>query len=483
MRLPLLLLAALAAALAPSAPAQTLPELGDAAGAAIAPQTERRIGESIVREIRFRDPAYVDDAEVTDYIDALGRRLLGAVPGARQDFEFFAVRDGTINAFALPGGFIGVHTGLLMAAENESEVASVLAHEIAHVTQRHIARLIGAQQQMQLPSMIALAAAILIGSSRPDLAAGAAVAAQAGMVQRQLSYTRDFEREADRVGFQTLAGAGFDVHAMPGFFEKMQRQSRLADDGAVPGYLRTHPMTPERIADTAGRAASAPYRQHLDSLEFHLVRAKLRAESGEPRVAVEHFSAAIRDRRYANEAAARYGLASAHLRAGQTRQAQAALAGLRGTGAASPMIETLKARVQDASGDAAGALATLEQAQQRYPGRLSLAYAYVEALEKAGRPQDALAALAEPVRLYPRDGKLRTLQARNYAAVGKRLLQHQAQAELYVLRGSLPAAIEQLQLAQAAGDGNFYELSVVEARLKELRAQHAQEVKDAKQLR
>jgi predicted Zn-dependent protease len=198
---------------------------------------------------------------------------------------------------------------------------------------------------------------------------------------------------------------------------------------------------------------------------------------------VEHFAAAIRDRRYANEAAARYGLVTAHLRAGQTREAQSALAALRATGAASPMIETLQARVQRAAGDAAGALATLGKGQQRYPGRLSLAYAYVEALEQAGRPQEAMAALAEPMRLYPRDAKLRAMQARIYAALGRRLLQHQAQAEVYLLRGSLPAAIEQLQLAQAAGDGNFYELSVVEARLKELRAQHTQEMKDAKQQR
>jgi predicted Zn-dependent protease len=482
MRFLIVLLAACAAAwpcLAPAQP-QPLPELGDAAGAAIAPQTERRIGESIVRDIRYRDPAYVEDAEITDYIDALGRQLLATVPGARPDFEFFAVRDSTINAFALPGGFIGVHTGLLTAAENESEVASVLGHEIGHVTQRHIARMIATQQQMQLPGMIALAAALLIGASRPDLAAGAAAAAQASMLQTQLSYSRDFEREADRVGFQTLAAAGFDVHAMPTFFEKMQRQSRLADDGLVPSYLRTHPMTVERIADIEGRAANAPYRQHLDSLEFHLVRAKLRAESGEAREAVEHYAAAIRDRRYANEAAARYGLVVAQLRAGQKREAQASLAALRATRASSPMIDTLTARVQRATGDAAGALATLAQALQRYPGRLSVAYAYVEALGQADRPQEALAALAEPMRRYPHDARLRALQARNYAALGKRLAQHQAQAEVYVLRGSLPAAIEQLQLAQAAGDGDFYELSVVEARLKELRARYALEMKDAK---
>lgn len=482
MRLMLVLLAGLLAAVSPATRslAQPLPELGDAAGAAIAPQLERRIGESIVRDIRERDPAYMDDAEVARYLDGLGRRLLGAVPGARQDFEFFAVRDAAINAFALPGGFIGVHSGLLTAAESESEVASVLAHEIAHVTQRHVARLIGAQQQMQLPSMIALAAAILLGRSRPDLATGAAAAAQAGAVQQQLSYTRDFEREADRVGFQTLAAAGFDVHAMPSFFEKMQRQARVADDGTMPSYLRTHPMTAERIADAGSRAAAAPYRQHLDSLEFHLVRAKLRAEGGEPLAAVAHFAAAVRDRRYANEAAARYGLVAARLRARQAREAQSGLAGLRGTGAASPMIEALAARVQQSVGDAAGALATLRQALQRFPDWVPLVYDHAEALRQAGRQAEALASLAEPLRQNPRDLRLRALQAQLYAGLGKRLLQHQAQAELYVLRGSLPAAVEQLQLAQAAGDGNFYDLSVVEARLKELRALHAQELRDLK---
>jgi predicted Zn-dependent protease len=441
---------------------------------------ERRIGESIVREIRYRDPAYVDDAEVTAYLDSLGRRLLSTIPDARHEFEFFAVRDPAINAFALPGGFVGVHTGLLVAAENESELASVLAHEIAHVTQRHIARLIGAQQQMQLPSMVALAAAILLGGSRPDLAAGAAAAAQGGVISQQLAYTRDFEREADRIGFRTLQAAGFDVRAMPGFFEKMQRYGRLGDDGTVPSYLRTHPMTTERIADAEGRAASAQYRQHLDSLDFHLVRAKLRAESGEPLDAVAALAAAVRERRYANEAAARYGLVYARLRARQIAEARADLAQLRATGATSPMIETLAARVQQASGDTAGSLGTLGTALQRYPGRLPLVYAYVQALHQAGRNEEALQALQAPARRHPEDDRLRVLQAQTYAALGKRLLQHMAQAELYVLRGSVPAAIEQLQLARAAGDGNFYELSAVEARLKELRARHAEELRDAK---
>ncbi|MGD9952091.1 MAG: M48 family metalloprotease [Burkholderiales bacterium] len=481
MRFLSLLLGGWLACLAPAS-AQPLPELGDAAGAAIAPQVERRIGEAIARDIRFRNPSYVDDAEINDYLDSLGRRLLAASAQARQgfEFEFFAVRDAAINAFALPGGFVGVHTGLLLAAGNESELASVLAHEIAHVTQRHIARQIGAQQQMQLPSMVALAAAILLGASRPDLAAGAAAAAQGGVIQQQLNYTRDFEREADRIGYRMLLEAGFDVRAMPGFFEKMQRYSRLGDDGSVPSYLRTHPMTTERIADAQGRAEHAPYRQYMDSLDFHLARAKLRAEAGEPLDAVATLAGAVRDRRYANEAAARYGLVVAQLRARQVAEAQGGLESLRATGAASPMIEALAARVQQAAGDEAGALATLRQALQRYPGRLPLVYELAQALQRTGQQKAALAVLQESVRRHPDDARLRALQAQSYAALGKRLLQHQAQAELYVLHGSMPAAIEQLQLAQSAGDGDFYELSAVEARLRELRARHADELRSAK---
>jgi predicted Zn-dependent protease len=475
MRTAPLVMAALVA-LAPRALGQALPDLGGPGESALSPQMERRIGESIVRDMR-RDPAFVDDPEVSDYLGTLGARLTQATSGARHDFEFFAVRDPAINAFALPGGFVGVHTGLLNAAETESELASVLAHEIAHVTQHHIARMLGQQQQMQMPVMAAIAAAILLGRSRPDLATGAAAAAQAGAVSAQLAYSRDFEREADRVGLQALGAAGFDAGAMAVFFEKMQRSQRVSDDGTVPGYLRTHPITVERIADAQNKAASIPYRQHLDSAEFHLLRAKLRAESGDPRDALAHFEASVRDGRYASEAAARYGLASALLRARKAREADAELRRLRATGVSGAMIETLAARVKQALGDHVGAATLLAGARARYPHSRPVLYAHVDALQEAARNDEALAALNESVRLYPRDPRLHAMQAKTYAALGKRLLQHQAQAEYYALQGSLPAAIEQLQLARSAGDGDFYQLSVVDARLKELRAQHAQDSK------
>ena len=479
MRIPLLLVA-VCITVAPRAWGQALPDLGSAGDATLSPQMERRLGEAVMRDIRFREPSYVDDPEVSEYLATLGSRLTQASVGARQDFEFFAIRDNSINAFAMPGGFVGVHTGLISASETESELASVLAHEIAHVTQRHIARMLGQQQQMQMPMMVALAAAILLGRSRPDLATGAAVAAQAGAVQSQLAYSRDFEREADRLGLRALEGSGYDPHAMATFFEKMQRASRIADDGTMPGYLRTHPVTFERIADAQNRAAALPYRQHPDSAEFQLVRAKLRADQGDARDAVGYFDAVVREGRYASEAAARYGLASALLRARRARDADAEVARLRKTGAEGPMIETLAARVKQGLGEQEGAAKLLGSARKRYPYSRALLYAHVGVLYDAGRNQDALAALDEPMRSYPKDAALRQLQAKCYASLGKRLLQHQAQAEVYVLQGSLPAAIEQLQLARSAGDGDFYQLSVVDARLKELRTQHANEVRDAK---
>jgi len=263
------------------------------------------------------------------------------------------------------------------------------------------------------------------------------------------------------------------------FFDKMQRATRLSDDGSVPGYLRTHPLNTERIADAQSRAASLPYRQHLDSPEFQLVRAKLRAESGEARDAVSHFDSSVREKRYASEAAARYGLAAALLRARRAQEADAEIARLRATGSVA-MVETLAARIKQALGDKAGASALLTAARAKYPHSRPVLYAYVDVLEDSGRHQEALAATAEPLRLYPRDARLYALQSKVYASLGKRFLQHQAQAEVYALQGSLPAAIEQLQLARSAGDGDFYQLSVVDVTLRELRPQHAQETKDLK---
>jgi len=446
--------------------ADELPDLGDESQSALSPVQERKLGEGIMAQIRS-DPSYLNDPEVTDYLNTLGYRLVANSPDPAEPFEFFAISDSTINAFALPGGFVGVHTGLLLTAQSESELASVLSHEISHVTQRHIARLIAAQRRTGMASLAALAVAILAARSNSDVSAAAIVAAQAGAIQSQLNFTREHEREADRIGLQIMEKSGFDVHAMPIFFERLQKATRVYETGA-PSYLRTHPLTYERIADIQSRIEGVPFRQIPDSLEFQLVRARLSALEGSARDAVANFDRSIQEHKFTNEAAARYGLVVALLRVGDRVRARKEMALLLALRQKSPMIDALAAQTLIASGEVEKGLATYRDSLRTNPSRKALIYGYVGALIAANKAAEAIQFLNDSVDGRPADPQLYEFQARAYTAMGRRLLQHRALAEVYALRGNLPAAIEQLQIAQKAGDGDFYQKSSVEARLKEL---------------
>ncbi len=446
--------------------AQALPELGDSSAAAISPVDERRLGERIMREIR-RDPSYLDDPEVADYANSLGAQLTAHSNTVRQEFEFFVVRDAQINAFALPGGFIGIHTGLILSAQSESEVAGVVAHEIAHVTQRHIARMINQQSQNQVLSLAALAVAMLAARSNSQVAEAAMVFGQAGVVQSQLNFTRDNEREADRVGLQLLDGAGFDPRGMAIFFERLQRATRIYEGGA-PSYLRTHPLTYERIADIQNRMENLPYRQVPDSIDFQLIRAKLRADVDTPRDAVNFFEASLAERKFLSETASRYGLVASLIRTRDFARAQREMTHLQKTSSA--IIENLACRLVDSVGEAGKALKCYQDARRAYPGNRALFYGNVEQLLRARQPVAALQLINERLQTQPADARLYRLQAQTYAAQGNPLLQHRAQSEAYVLAGQLGAAVEQLQIALKSGGGDFYQMSAIEARLRELRS-------------
>ncbi len=464
----LLYLFALLCCLLPVALADDLPDLGDASQAVLSPQQERTLGDTIMREIRS-DPKYLDDPELTQYLNDLGYRLVSHSPNDRQSLQLFALKDNTINAFALPGGFIGVHTGLILAAQSESELAGVLAHEIGHVVQHHIARTVAHEQESVLPSLAALAVAILAARSNPDVASAAIATTQAASIQTQLNFSRNHEREADRIGLQILEKSGFDPRAMVTFFERLQKENRLYES-AAPEYLRDHPLTSERIADLENRVANLPYRQVPDSIEFQLIRAKLRASLEPADQAVARFEAALRDKKYNSEAATRYGLAYALMRAGKYAEAEQSLALLRKAVPPNAIVETLAAQLKEREGDQTAALALYRSALERFPSHRALIYGYAQALLRGKRNGDALKFLADQLQYYPDNPRLYELQAQAYAAQGKNLLQHQAQAEAYVRLGNMPAAIEQLQIGLKSGDGDFYQLSSAEARLRQLRA-------------
>lgn len=453
-----------------------LPDLGDASQVALSPMQERKVGNAIMRQIRAQG-GYLEDPEVNDYLNELGYRLQVAADDSKQDFEFFAVPDGAINAFALPGGYIGVNTGLILLAQNESELASVLAHEMSHVTQRHMARMIDNQKNNMLMTLAGLALAVLAaqggGASRGDAVNAAIASTQALSAQQQLNFTRENEYEADRIGFQRLTAAGFDPAAAATFMERLQRSTRFVD-GNTPSYLRTHPITYERIAEAQARAQNLPYRQVQDSLEFHLVRALLKSYQGDAREQVTNFEAALRERKFNSEVAERYGLVAALLRAENIARAKVELARLEKIAPPHPMIDAMAGHVLMGAKEYDAAAQRFASALARYPNKMQLVYDYPEALLKAGKPAQAAAFVETQLLRFPGNGPLHRIAARAYAEQNMRSKEHQHQGEYYAWAGALSLAIGQLELASKAGDGDFYQNSVVDTRLRTLRAEQAE---------
>jgi len=461
-----------------SAQTQSLPDLGEESQAAMSLAQEAKIGEMVVRQIRAAG-AYLDDPEVNDYLNELGHRLVAAIPEGRQEFQFFAVGDNTVNAFALPGGYIGVNTGLILLTQSESELAAVLAHEITHVTQRHMARAAAKEKNQFLYMLASLALAIAASrtnSSSSGQATSAALASgQALALQSQINFTRENEYEADRIGFQRLEAAGFDVYAMATLMDRMQKSTKFSD-GNAPSYLRSHPVTHERIAEAQARAYGKPYKQVPDSLDFHMVRALLRSYQGASKETVAYFRNSIAERKYNNEAAAQYGLVASLLRNEEFREAVVELAKLEKIAPPHPMVEAMAGHVLMESGKLDQAIDRFKSALARYPNKMQLIYDYPQALVKAGRLREAAAFLETELARYPGDGPLHRIAARTYADLGTKQQEHRHQGEFYAWQGDYKEAVRQLELASKANDGDFYQSSVIEARLRALRKELTEQV-------
>jgi len=480
-------------------PAQTsgplganLPRLGDSSGQELSPTAERRLGETAMLQIR-RDPDYLDDPEVDDWLNGFGQRLVQAVPGGVGDmsFEFFALRDRSLNAFALPGGFIGVHSGLLLAAANESEIASVLGHEIGHVTQRHIARSI-AQQSQAMPLMMAsMLLAVLAARASPNAAMGLGTLGQTMAISKMLAFSRDAEREADRVGFETLREAGFDAAGSVSFFSRLQQASRAYDNPAAPAYLRSHPVTSERIADMQARTLGLVPRAVVDSPDFFMMRARLKvlenARSQQNpnkdglRDAAAFFQQALAEHSMP-DAAAYYGLA---LVEGLKRDQRGAGAFNLALGRAQqalpgghPWLDRLAIDFRRESGDAGqsgdsvgaadpdSAVSLASASRARFPDSRAIAHAEARALLAANTPALAVERIGLATARWSNDARLWDQLALAYGAQGKRALAHHAAGEAAARRRNWQVAYEQMRFAQRAGDTDFISASMIDARLR-----------------
>ncbi len=449
--------------------ADELPELGDISQTILSPLQEKKIADQIMRDVMSSDEV-VGDPEIQDYIQNLGMRLASNGPDKTQSFNFFVVRDNSINAFAMPGGVIGVHTGLIIAAKNESELAGVLGHEIGHVVQHHLARMLAQQKNDSIISMAGMALAVLSARANPQLATAAMTASSAGAVQKQLDYTRTHEREADRVGIDILEKSGFDTNAMAAFFETMQKGTRFVE-GSAPSFLRTHPVTGERIADVRARVSQSRFRLLPYSPEFDYVRAKVMASLNTPSQAIAMFKDNLKEKRYSSETAQHYGMAIAMIRMNDLDGASEQLSWLRSNAPKHAFFAMLAANIEVARDNPEQAAKAYKAGLSTYPNHRGLIHGYAQHLIRIHQYEAAIKFVSEKLILFPNDPVLYELKSKSYAFLGKRLLSHQAQGEAYYYRYNLQRALEQMDLAVRANDGDFYQQSIAEARLNELRKQ------------
>jgi predicted Zn-dependent protease len=435
----------------------------------MSPQEEHSLGEEFMRSVR-RSVKIIDDPQVEEYIQSLGYRLVAGADPQPFRFTFFVVQDPEINAFAGPGGYIGVNSGLILIAQSESELASVLAHETAHVTQHHLLRSFDKAKRTNLPATAALIAALILGGHNPQLAEAAIASTVAGSQQLRINFTRGNELEADRVGMQILVAAGYDPRNMPDFFEKMQQATRYYQSG-VPKLLLDHPVTTERIADTENRAAQYPHITPPDDLAFELIRAKLRViTADDPGKAVQYFESALKQKAYTHEQAARYGYALALLHNGQIDQAREQVKWLLKKSPNRIAYLIVEAQLETAADNGKEALKIYGDALKLYPRHYPLTILYSTALLQQGQAATAQRLLQEYLRHRDPKPLVYKLLAQAESDDGSPIESQQALAEYDYLNGQTQSAIEHLNRALGmTSKDDFYHASRIEARLKELK--------------
>ncbi|MEO6958619.1 MAG: M48 family metalloprotease [Burkholderiaceae bacterium] len=449
-----------------------IPSMGSASSAELSPALERTLGDAVMEQGR-RDPTYISDPDVSQYLTGLGSKLVAFAPGGTRHIAVFGIRDPQINAFAIPGGYIGVNSGLVVSAQNESELASVLAHEIGHVVQRHIAR--GMTQQSQnggvmMASMVAALLAALAGSG--DLAMGVAAFGQAAAVDRQLGFSRQAEQEADRAGFEMLRKAGFDPRGMVQMFRLLMNASQLNEGSGGGAYTSTHPLSIQRMSDIENRVREVPAVHHRDSDAFWYIRAKLRVTQASDKDARQGALSQLRldasQASGARQSAAWYGLAYAAWQARDNARAETVLQNARKNGANSPEIVRLEMALAAARGNNDQALKLARAAWLQWPDSQSIALAVIGAMQKTGDDKAAIVFSEQRLGQWSDLPQLYKLQAQSYERLNQQVAARRAMAIYYERTGALPTAVEQLRQARGL-TSDFYVQSELDVQIRTLR--------------
>ena len=366
---------------------QNLPSMGEPADSALSPNQERQLGAGFMRQIRAQLPL-IRDVQLTEYIQSLGTRLALASGKAEQGgFNFFIIDNGQINAFAIPGGYVGVNTGLVLAMDYEEQLAAVVAHEVAHVTQRHHARAFATGSRASVSTAAAVLAAIIIGQASPQAGQAALAAGLAASQQSAINFTRGNEIEADRIGIEILANARYDASAMAESFDILRRKNSLNTSNRQLEYLRTHPLDNNRIAEATDRASNVKSSRRVQQDDFKLFKARLAVLTSLDR---GQLTRTYRSKHRRNpDVESSYALALLNLRANRLSEIDAYLDTLDELASAHPMVELLRSDIMEAKGTGASDT-RLEDLADLYPDRYSIVEKQLQQLVRKRRFGTAL---------------------------------------------------------------------------------------------
>lgn len=446
-----------------------LPELGDSSSSLISLNQEYQLGRAWLKAFRSQAPT-INDPLLQDYLEDLIFKLANYSELKDRRLEVVVVDNRSINAFAVPGGVIGVHNGLLLYADNEAQLSSVLAHELAHLSQRHFARRLEQQQNSQLPTMAGLLASLVLAATiGADAGLAGMTATQAASLQNQLRYSRQNEQEADRAGMQTMIRADIDIAATAGMFEKMLQASRYAGS-RPPEFLLTHPITESRITDARNRARQQPRKMYTDSLEFQLMRARVELHfQPSSQQAIRTFKARMNGNSK-NPEADQYGLVLAYLQINQADAAREALAPLLAKRPRLTAYRVADARIDLSQGQYRQAIDKLEQELAVTPGNHPLVMQLAEAYLLANQPSQASELLQQHSQRHPQNPNIWYLLAEAYGLAGDIVGVHQARAEYFLLNGALGKARQQLSYALPLVSGDNIRTVRIQEKMRQIAA-------------
>lgn len=445
--------------------ASKLPDLGDPSLARISQHDMDKLSKDMMTQLR-RSGLILNDLIVTDYIKNLGNRLVKSADMGHRKVNFFVMKSSVLNAFAGPGGNIAVNSGLILAARNESELAAVMAHEIAHVRQHHIERFLVRQKDLQIPMIAGLLASIAIGMKNPQAGNAAMMSSMAALTQNVITFTRSNEIEADNIGMQSLSKAGFDPRGMAGMFKLLQNQSRLYDTN-VPEILLTHPVTTHRIAEARARASQLKVR-HVDSSdEFYMIQSKVRVETSKNNyAALNYFTKQLK--KHPKDDALNYGYALALSKSQNYKHADTILLSLIEKHPSSILLTTALAKNYLDQNKFKQADYLLQQILKHHPKSYPLQLEYAMCLINTGEANKAVDLLLGLSVNHRDDASLYGLLAQAQSRAGDKAAAYFSRAQAFQIQGNFKKTTQQLLIAQKLNKNNKYLKAMIDAKLAEL---------------